>query len=179
MIIDAGSSSISFRIGGTTKGAFTATYLYTDVPYFMKEAATATSAVAAYGQWWVKTATPNEPWFMDDAGNYQLLDPGVSQVNTQNASYTLVWADKGKTIHKATSTAAQTYTIPANGAVAWPIGTMVAFKNSGTVSMSIAITTDTLTGTDGATGTRTLTAYDSAVIQKMTSTTWEYTASDL
>ena len=49
----------------------------------------------------------------------------------------------------------------------------------GTVDMTIAITTDTLTGTDAATGSRTLGPSHAAVIQKMTATTWKYAASDL
>jgi hypothetical protein len=35
----------------------------------LKEQASANADTAAYGQLWVKTATPNELWFTDDAGN--------------------------------------------------------------------------------------------------------------
>jgi len=35
----------------------------------MKEKAAADADTAAYGQLWVKTATPNELYFTDDAGN--------------------------------------------------------------------------------------------------------------
>jgi len=108
-----------------------------------------------------------------------LLEPQRSEISTQNSSVTLDISHAGQTIHKATSTAAQTFTIPANASVAYPLGTLIAFKNSGSVDVSIAITTDTMTGTDGSTGTRTLGANQTAVIQKMTSTTWEYVASDL
>jgi hypothetical protein len=49
---------------------------------FMREQAAADADIAGQGQWWVKTATPNEPWFTDDAGNdYRLLrtvDIGVA-----------------------------------------------------------------------------------------------------
>lgn len=108
-----------------------------------------------------------------------LMNPEISEIITANSSATFALTDAGTTWHKATSTAAQTFTIPANASVAFPIGTMIAVKNSGTVTVSIAITTDTLTGTDGATGTRTLAAFQTAVIQKMTATTWEYVATDL
>jgi len=42
----------------------------------MGERAASLADVAGQGQFWVKTATPNEPWFTDDAGNdYNLLKP--------------------------------------------------------------------------------------------------------
>ena len=145
----------------------------------MKEQAAADTDVAGEGQWWIKTATPNEPYFTDDAGGDQLLDPARSEINTQNAAYTLVLGDKGKTIYKATSTASITHTIPANSSVAFQLGTLIGWQNDGTVDMTIAITTDTLTGTDAATGSRTLGPSHAAVIQKMTATTWKYAASDL
>jgi hypothetical protein len=166
-----------YGAGGTVQ--LSAASIWADGSVFIAETASAVSSVAAKGQFWVKSDTPNTPWFTDDAGGDQLIDPSVSEINTQNGAYTLVLGDKGKTIHKATSTASITHTIPANASVAFPLGTLVAFKNSGTVDMTIAITSDTLTGTDGSTGSRTLGAYQTAVIQKMTATTWEYVASDL
>jgi hypothetical protein len=39
-----------------------------DGSIFMKERAEAQANVAAYGQFWIKTATPNQPWFDTDAG---------------------------------------------------------------------------------------------------------------
>ena len=39
-----------------------------DGSIFMKERASAQANVAAYGQFWVKTATPTQPWFDTDAG---------------------------------------------------------------------------------------------------------------
>jgi len=41
----------------------------------LKEQASANADTAAYGQFWVKNTTPNEPWFTDDAGNDILLKP--------------------------------------------------------------------------------------------------------
>jgi hypothetical protein len=102
-----------------------------------------------------------------------------STINTQNGAYTLVISDSGRTIRKATSTASITHTIPANSSVAFPIGTLIAWQNDGNVNMTIAITTDTLTGTDGITGSRTLGPNDTAVAQKVASTSWKYAASDL
>ncbi|MBW8034092.1 MAG: hypothetical protein FVQ79_00040 [Planctomycetes bacterium] len=104
---------------------------------------------------------------------------GVSKINTQNAAYTLVLGDRGKTIRKATSTASITHTIPANSVVAFRVGAMIGWHNDGTVDMIIAINTDILTGTDAVTGSRTLGPSDTAVIQKVAATEWKYAASDL
>ena len=176
---DTGAGGFDFDSNGTLKFFIRNNWVGSYVPLKILEAASAASDSAGYGQFWTKTATPNEPWFTDDDGGDQLLDPSRSEINTQNAAYTLILGDKGKTIHKATSTASITHTIPANASVAFAIGTLVSFKNSGTVDMTIAITTDTLTGTDGSAGSRTLGAYQTACIRKLTATTWEYVASDL
>jgi hypothetical protein len=94
--------------------------------------------------------------------------------NSQSAAYTLVAADAGKHIfHPSTDANARTFTIPANGSVAYPIGTAISFVNMTAAVVSIAITTDTmyLAGT-GTTGTRSLAQYGTATALKMTSTTW-------
>lgn len=146
---------------------------------FLNEQSAADADVTADGQFWVLDDAPNVPMFTDDAGGDQLLDPSVSTINTQNGNYTLVLGDKGKTIHKASGGAGETITIPANASVAYSTGTLVAVQNDGGGDLTIAITTDTLTGTDGVTGSRTLGDNHTAVFQKMTSTTWKYAASDL
>jgi hypothetical protein len=94
--------------------------------------------------------------------------------NSQSAAYTLVASDAGKHIfHPSTDANARTFTIPANGSVAYPIGTAISFVNMTSQVVSIAITTDTmyLAGT-GTTGTRSLAQYGTATALKMTSTTW-------
>jgi len=97
-----------------------------------------------------------------------------SPINTQNGSYTLVITDEGKTIHKASGGAGETITIPANSAVAFLIGTMIAIQNDGGGTLTIAITTDTLTSSaDNTTGSRTLADGGSAVIHKVTATSWK------
>lgn len=99
---------------------------------------------------------------------------GIPQ-NAQTGNYTLVLADAGKHIyHAAAAGAGDTYTIPANGSVAYDIGTAITFINRDTTNaVSIAITTDTLTLAGvGATGTRTLAAYGMATAVKVTSTEW-------
>jgi hypothetical protein len=95
-------------------------------------------------------------------------------INSQSAAYTAVLADSGKCIfHPSTDANARTFTIPANGSVAYPIGTAISFVNMTAQVVSIAITTDTmyLAGT-GTTGTRSLAQYGTATALKMTSTTW-------
>jgi len=93
---------------------------------------------------------------------------------------TMVLTDAGKTIRSTGSTAAQTITIPANGSVAYPIGTMIGIENDSSVDWSLAITTDTLTWSkDNTTGTRTLGAGASAVIKKVTATAWKVAGSAL
>jgi hypothetical protein len=95
-------------------------------------------------------------------------------VNSKSAAYTAVLADSGKCIlHPSTDANARTFTIPANGSVAYPIGTAISFVNMASQVVSIAITTDTmyLAGT-GTTGTRSLAQYGTATALKMTSTTW-------
>lgn len=98
---------------------------------------------------------------------------GIPQ-NAQTGNYTLVAADAGKHIYHASGAGSgDTYTIPANGSVAFPIGTTVTFVNEDSNSVSIAITTDTMhLGGSGATGTRTLAQYGVATALKLTSTLW-------
>jgi len=100
--------------------------------------------------------------------------------NAQTGSYTLVLGDSGKHIYHALGDGAATYTIPANGSVAYPIGTAISFVNMSATSISIAITSDTMyLSSAGTTGTRTLAQYGSATAIKLTSTTWLISGSGL
>jgi len=93
--------------------------------------------------------------------------------NRQDSSYTLVLADAGKSIVGYGSTASQTWTIPANASVAYPIGTSITFINMRSVSCSVACTTDTmyLAGA-GSTGTRTLASYGWCTAVKTDTVNW-------
>lgn len=93
--------------------------------------------------------------------------------NAQSAAYTLVAADAGKTIvHPITDNNARTFTIPANGTVAFPVGTTITFINL-INTVTIAITTDTMyLAGPGTTGSRTLAAYGIATAVKVSSTSW-------
>jgi len=99
--------------------------------------------------------------------------------NVQTGNYTLVLADSGKHIYRGSGGAA-TWTIPANGSVAYAIGTAITFINLSATSVSIAITTDTMyLSSAGTTGTRTLAQYGSATAIKIASTTWLISGSGL
>ncbi len=87
--------------------------------------------------------------------------------NVQTGNYTLVLADAGKHIYRASGGAA-TWTIPAASSVAYPIGTALTFINLSATAVSIAITTDTMyLSSAGTTGTRTLAQYGSATAVKV------------
>lgn len=98
---------------------------------------------------------------------------GIPQ-NSQSGNYTCVAADAGKEVYHASGAGAgDTFTIPANGSVAYEVGTAITFTNMDSNPLSIAITTDTLyLAGSGATGTRTLAQYGTATAVKKTSTTW-------
>jgi hypothetical protein len=98
---------------------------------------------------------------------------GVPQ-NSQSGNYTCVAADAGKhVIHPSGAGASDTITIPANGSVAYEIGTAITFVNLDSNAVSIAITTDTMNlAGAGTTGTRTLAQYGIATALKVASTTW-------
>tara|TARA_B100001250_G_C19814088_1_gene797303 strand:- start:1776 stop:3716 length:1941 start_codon:yes stop_codon:yes gene_type:complete len=56
------------------------TSINSDAPLKIKEAAAAVADTTAYGQLWVKTATPNELYFTTDAGNDIQITSGTSLV---------------------------------------------------------------------------------------------------
>src|SRR3990167_95872 len=93
--------------------------------------------------------------------------------NSQSAAYPIVAADANKHIlHPAADNNARTFTLPANGSIAFPIGTAITFVNQ-VNTVSIAITTDTMTMMgSGATGTRTLAANGIATALKIASASW-------
>lgn len=110
-----------------------------------------------------------------DFNTYDAQLSSLIRQNSQSAAYELVLADGGKHIfHPSADTTARTITIPANGSVAFPIGTAVTFINQNSAGViTIAITTDTmrLAGA-GTTGSRTLAANGIATAVKVTSTEW-------
>lgn len=94
--------------------------------------------------------------------------------NSQSTDYTLVLADAGLQIfHPSSDANNRTFTIPANGSVAYTVGTTVTFINRSANNLTIAITTDTLIWSPaGTTGSRTLAQYGMATAIKTASTEW-------
>lgn len=89
------------------------------------------------------------------------------------ANYTAVLADANTGIgHSGADNNARTFTIPANSAVAFPVGTILVFQNSANV-VTIAITSDTMIFQgSGSTGSRQLAVHGTAVAWKVSSTIW-------
>jgi hypothetical protein len=87
------------------------------------------------------------------------------------ANYQLVLADRGKSV--VMNGASLTLTVPANSAVAFPIGTAIVVINIAATSLSVAITTDTMTLVNSTTtGTRTLAQNAMATLVKVGATNW-------
>lgn len=96
-------------------------------------------------------------------------------VNTQNGDYSLVLADSGFGIFKASGGAGETITIPANASVAFPVGTRIRVYNDGGGSLTLAITSDTLEDSTGTTGNRSIADNGAVEIWKVSSTKWRLT----
>lgn len=97
--------------------------------------------------------------------------------NSQSTAYQFVLADAYSkfVLHPVADNNARTFTIPANGSVAFPLGAVITVVNQ-INTLTIAITTDTLTwyagaGT-GSTGSRTVAAGSTITLMKVTATTW-------
>lgn len=116
----------------------------------------------------------------DIAGGTTYSDAGYRDIEleTQDAAYGFVLADRGRG-KRHTSGSAHTWTIPANASVAFPIGTIISGVNTGAGVVSIAITTDTLLNSAGATGTRAVAQYGVFSLWKVNTTTWVITGSNI
>jgi hypothetical protein len=166
-------SSGNLLVGGTAARGTTVGTKHLDLFDGTAPAGTLTNGVSLY-------SSSGDLKFMNAAGD--AFDVGYRNIpqNAQTGNYTLTLADSGDHIYHAVGAGAATYTIPANGSVAFPIGTAVTFINMSTTSISIAITTDTMyLSSAGTTGTRTLAQYGSATAIKVTSTTWLISGSGL
>jgi hypothetical protein len=95
---------------------------------------------------------------------------GMPQTSTA-ISRSFAAADAGKHIYVTSS--GTTQTIPANGTVAFPIGTSIVLVNGSGVSTTIAITTDTLRlANSTSTGSRVLASNGMCTLLKINSTEW-------
>lgn len=120
-----------------------------------------------------QTSAPSSPAVGDiwvDSDETVAGYTGLPQVST-STGLSLSSDHNGKHIY--TTVTGQTHTIPANSSVALDIGTTFVFINPGSVTTTIAITSDTIyLSPDGATGSRTLAPYGMATAVKVTSTSW-------
>jgi hypothetical protein len=161
---DISTESISWSII-TGKPTTLAGYGITDV--YTKTASDAKFAPIASPTF---TGTPLIPDNDTVSANYAVGYREAPQVS-KTANYQLVLADRGKSI--LMNGTSLTLTIPANSAVAFPVGTVVIIVNVNSTALSIAITTDTLTlANSTTTGTRTLAQNGLATCVKIGSTSW-------
>ncbi len=122
------------------------------------------------------------PWLAGDKVELRVTAKYLNSVGYINipqtimiANYTLALRDQGfQVLHPTSDTTARTVTIPANSAVAFPIGTAITFVNqSGAGVLTIAITTDIMRLAGGTlTGSRVLAANGIATAVKVTTTEW-------
>jgi hypothetical protein len=140
--------------------------------YGITDSITAAAAAATYAPLASPTFT-GTPLIPDNdtvSANYAVGYREAPQVSKTD-NYTLVLADRGKSI--LMNGTSKTLTIPANSAVAFPVGTVVIIVNINSSALSIAITTDTLTlANSTTTGTRTLAQNGLATCVKIGSTSW-------
>jgi hypothetical protein len=140
--------------------------------YGITNALTTTAAAATYAPLASPTftGTPSIPDNDTVSTDYAVGYREAPQVSKTD-DYTLVLADRGKSILMNGTT--KTLTIPANSAVAFPVGTVVIIVNINASALSIAITTDTLTlANSTTTGTRTLAQNGLATCVKIAATSW-------
>jgi len=140
--------------------------------YGITNALTTTVAAATYAPLASPTftGTPLIPDNDSVSANYAVGYREAPQVSKTD-NYTLVLADRGKSI--LMNGTSKTLTIPANSAVAFPVGTVIIIVNVNSSALSIAITTDTLTlANSTTTGTRTLAQNGLATCVKIASTSW-------
>ncbi len=98
---------------------------------------------------------------------------------SKSAAYTTVLADAGAVIfHPVADNNARTFTIDSNANVPYRLGTVITFINEINV-VTIAITSDTLVDSAGATGSRSLAANGTATAVKVGSTRWRISGTGL
>lgn len=105
--------------------------------------------------------------------NYGYLNVPLSPA-TGGFPYTLALSDAGLLIYY-TAGIAGVLTIPANAAIAFPVGTGIIIVNdaSAAVNLTIQITTDTLIlSPAGTAGARTLAQFGKAGLLKVAATRW-------
>jgi len=94
-------------------------------------------------------------------------------LNTQDATYTLVLVDSGKTILH-TSATPHTWTIPPNASVAYPTGTVIVVANigSGAVTIARGASVALRIGGSATDGNKTLAQHGIASLLKLDTNSW-------
>lgn len=155
------AASVSLRITAQTFADATSVVNTTNVVGSGTISGTATGVTKAYGTADTTMATTA---FVD-----ALRDVPA---NSQSGDYTFALTDRGKSVDY-TGTGGNTFTIPANAAVAFPIGTVITVSNLTANNLTLAITSDTLRQAGlTATGPRTIGNYGVATMRKVAATTW-------
>lgn len=104
---------------------------------------------------------------------YSLGPRGLGNLNGQNTAYTFALTDAGQNVYHGTGTHA--YTIPPNSSVAFPVGTVIEVLQDGgtlTIVEGSGVTLERWDGGGSGTGTRTVGAKSTAVIQKVNTNNW-------
>ena len=107
----------------------------------------------------------------DEAANSYNIGWRDCPQNSKTANYQLLISDRGmQVLMNGTSL---TLTIPANGTVAFPLGTTIMVVNSNATSLTVAITTDTMTlANSTTTGSRTVAQNGLATLTKVGASNW-------
>lgn len=138
--------------------------------YGISDGLTTTVAAATYAPIASPSLTGTASATDEAANSYNIGWRDCPQVS-KTISYQLVISDRGKQV--LMNGTSLTLTIPANGTVAFPIGTTIMVVNTNSTSLSVAITTDTLTlANTTTTGTRTLSQNGIATLTKIGATSW-------
>lgn len=95
-------------------------------------------------------------------------------INEQNGNYTLALTDAGKAVAKVSGASGETYTVPPNSSVAFPLGSIVVVHNRGGGTLTIAQGSGvTITEWGSATsGNKTLADDGKAILEKVATDTW-------
>jgi phage-related tail fiber protein len=107
---------------------------------------------------------------------YGITDFGIVPANAQTVAYTAALTDSGKSVDTSAGV-----TIPANSAVAFPVGTVFNITNTSASAITItqgAGVTLRMAGTT-LTGNRTLAAYGVSALRKIATDTWMISGSGL
>ena len=101
------------------------------------------------------------------------INPGVPVTN-KSAAYTFALTDANTTIyHPASDTNDRAWVIPANGSIAFAIGTAITLINDSANDVTVTITTDVLNYANvGAITTLTIPQYNQATIYKVLAAQW-------